>query len=267
MRRAGETLGSSGDGALLNVVGLSKSFGGLRAVHGLDFRVAEGKIVGLIGPNGAGKTTVFNLIHGVIQPDGGSITFRGRNMVGLRPHQVATLGIGRTFQQSRLFTNLSVLENAMVGRHCRTRAEFLGAIFRGARVIAEERQILQRAQELLEFVGLARRQHDLARNLAYGHQRLLEIARAIATDPLLLLVDEPTSGLTISESQEVMGLLSKIRARGISLFVIEHHMNVIMNLADRIVVLNHGSKIFEGTPEATQRSPQVIAAYLGEELE
>ncbi len=267
MVRAGGNQPPHRTGALLDAMGLTKRFGGLRAVDGVDFRVTEGEIVGLIGPNGAGKTTIFNLIHGVIPPDTGSMTFRGQNIVGLRPHQLAALGIARTFQQTRLFANLSVLENVMLGRHCRTRAEFVGAIFRGATVNAEESHIHRQAQDLLEFVGLARRQNDLARSLAYGHQRLLEIARALATDPLLLLVDEPTSGLTVSESQEVMMLLSKIRARGVTLFVIEHHMKVIMSLADRIVVLNYGAKIFEGTPQATQRSQEVIAAYLGEEIE
>lgn len=259
--------GSSGGAALLEAVGLSKSFGGLRAVADVSFRVSPGEIVGLIGPNGAGKTTIFNLIHGVTRPDGGRLLFQGEDIVGLRPDKAAALGIARTFQQTRLFGNLSVIENVMLGRHCRTQTGFLGAVIRGRRVKEEEYGIREEANALLEFVGLAHRYHDVAGSLPYGHQRLLEIARALATDPGLLLVDEPTSGLTVTESREVMSLLESIRSRAVTLFIIEHHMEVIMNLADRIVVLNYGQKIFEGTPADAQRSQQVIRAYLGEDLE
>lgn len=249
---------------ILSLKNLTKKFGGLTAVNDVSFDVDAGTVVGLIGPNGAGKTTVFNLITGNYQPNTGEIIFNGQPIAGLLPHKIVSLGIARTFQTIRLFQNLSALENVLAGCHCRMKSGIFGGMFQTPGQKREEREALDLSLKELEFVGLRKDAEQLSSNLSYGNQRLLEIARALATKPSLLILDEPAGGMNEQETESLIKLIRRMQQeRGLTVLLIEHDMGLVMEACQKLVVIEYGSRIAEGTPEEIKVNPRVIEAYLG----
>ncbi|HEV8438714.1 MAG TPA: ABC transporter ATP-binding protein [Methylomirabilota bacterium] len=251
--------------AALVAEGVTMRFGGLIAVSQVSFALARGAVTAMIGPNGAGKTTTFNVISGLLTPTAGRIRFEGSDITGWPPHRIATLGLARTFQNVQLFANLNALENVMACRYCRTRSTFLDSLLCLPRDGAERRRMRAVAEELLEWVGIREKRFLMPSELPYGDQRRLEIARALATEPKLIMLDEPSAGMVPAEARGLMELIGKLKQRGLTILLIEHNMSVVMSISDRIVVLNFGEKIAEDEPEAIRKNPDVIEAYLGAE--
>lgn len=252
--------------ALLETIGVTKRFGGLTAVMKMDFKIEQGEILSIIGPNGAGKTTFFNTLTGIYRPEEGKIIFNGHPLIGLRPDQIAALGISRTFQNIRLFGNMTVIENILVGMHTRLKQNPLQVLLRNKAFVEEEQEAEARAAQLMQYVGLTNVGNELARNLPYGAQRRVEIARALAANPTLLLLDEPTAGMNPQETAEAIKLFRRIRdEKGVTILLIEHDMRVVMSISERITVMDYGEKIAEGLPEQIRSNQRVIEAYLGRE--
>lgn len=252
--------------ALLSASGLSKRFGGVQALDNVSLTIHGGEIYGLIGPNGAGKTTFFNVLTGLYSRDSGTVELNGKPLSANRPHAICEAGFARTFQNIRLFGNMTALENVMVGRHARTRSGIVGAILRSRKSRDEEIAIKRRAEELLDYVGISQSAEQLARNLSYGDQRRLEIARALATEPQLLALDEPAAGMNASETAALRTLIEGLRHDGITILLIEHDVKLVMGLCDRVAVLDYGQKIAEDVPEVVRNNAKVIEAYLGADV-